>query len=326
MTTANLEDVITDSVSDSELPPEPVETETEAPAAEAAPVEAEASVQTPSPAAADKPEPDEFEKKFGIPAQSVTGRENRIPYSRVKKIIEKREKDLEASFTPKLAESEAKIKDYEGRLGQVAQFERVMREEPEKFVAMLKTLPQYQAILAPKAQEATPPAQAQPVDDMPQPDEKLADGSLVYSMEGLKALNAWNRAQARKEVMDEVQKLYGPIQQEWQQQQHLNAMVPQIQAQIAEARKWPLFNEHEADIVKALQADQRLSLEGAYRQVVIPRMVPDRDKMRQEILKEIKKAPAASTSAPAQATRPGSQSSGPRTLEQVINEAAGITS
>src|SRR5688572_13419890 len=42
---------------------------------------------------------DEFAKRFGLASKSVTGRENRIPYSRVKKIIEKNEKDLTAKLT-----------------------------------------------------------------------------------------------------------------------------------------------------------------------------------------------------------------------------------
>ena len=328
---SDLTEVINESLEDSTLPAEPVETPEETPV-EAAPETVESSSTTTESREATaiaavtdpaKPEPDEFEKKFGIPAQSATGRENRIPYSRVKKIIEKREKDLEASYTPKITEYETKVKDYEGRLEKVAQFEKFLREKPQEFIEMLRGLPQYQSVLSPQAPAVeTKPAEVP--DDMPQPDSQMPDGTLVYSMEGLKALNQWNRVQARKEVMEEVQKVYGPIQQEWQAQQQLQQMVPVIQGQIAEARKWEKFNENEADIVKALQADSRLSLEGAYRQVVVPKLTTDRDKLRQEmrqdILRELKKAPA-STSAPATATKPSARPAGPRSITDIINES-----
>lgn len=337
----DLTEVITSSIEDLELGPDTLpEPETEAstdhvPAPDSVEPEVKepesTAVQSPAAKTEAKIEPDDFEKKYGIAPSSSSGRENRIPYSRVKKITEKavndRVKELEATFNPKLSDFETKVKGYEEQLGRVAEFEKNMVGDPKGFLTWLSTnIPAYAEIFkglaAPSEATDTKPKAPTP-DDMPQPDQKLSDGSMVYSLDGLKALNQWNRdlarKEAREEVMSEVSKRYAPIEEQWKAQEHLKVVVPQIQAQITEARTWLQFNENEADIVKALQANSKLSLEGAYRQVVFPRLTADRNKMREELLKEIKKAPT-STSAPSGSSKPAKES-GPRSLEAIIRES-----
>jgi hypothetical protein len=297
---------------------------------------------------------EEFAKKHGIAAVGVTGRENRIPYSRVKKIIEKNErdvtarvtKDLEAKFGPGAAEATEKIKDYETRLTRVAEFEQVMTQDPRQFLGMLSQLPAYKEFFdfvnrAMETQAATPavdPAKAAPVavsDEMPQPDRALADGSRVYSMDGLKALMEWQGAQVEKRVNqkweDTVNRRFGPMEKAYQSQEYMAKLVPEIDKQIAEARKWPNFNELEADVVKILNENNQISLEGAYRQAyhasVVPKLTADRNKIRSEVLAEIKKQPAV-TSAPAGVPRPKATPSGvARDMNDVIKaslEEAGV--
>ncbi len=93
-----------------------------------------------------------------------------------------------------------------------------------------------------------------------------------------------------------------------------------MQKQIDEARTWPLFNENEEGIVKALQANTNLSLEGAYRQVVWPKMTSDREAIRKQVLAEIKRAPQ-STAAPSGGAKGQRVSSGPKSLEDVIKDS-----
>src|SRR3990167_3063698 len=304
---SDLHEVIEDSISDAELPietdaveaPAEVEAAPDAPT-EDAPIEEPVTDEVASPAA--QTEKDEFEKKFGIPGMSASGRENRIPYSRVKKISEKAASDAVAAkvkeFEPQLAERDTKIKDYETRLQNVSEFEQVMVNDQEQFLGMLRQLPTWKpffdkidAALAGQTQPVATESNVPVTDDMPVPDQQLSDGTMVYSMDGLKALNAWNRTQARKETLAEVDKQFGPMAKEWKNhrdsQERMNAIIPQVQQQIQDARTWPLFNEHETEIVKALQDNQKLSLEGAYRQIVYPKLVADRGKMREEILREV---------------------------------------
>lgn len=342
MSLTPMEDIIEAAVTDAQEPvtePESSSTVVEeiaSPEATEAPLEAlpDDSGEVESPAVKPVAEEDKFAKEHGISPQMVSGRENRIPYSRVKAIVSKAEQKAITPLQAKLTELEPKVAQYEQRLQQVAQFEKVLEHEPQKFLQMLSTLPAYKefftavATAVDAAQRATGgqpsiPQQA-PVDDMPQPDQKLSDGSMVYSMEGLKVLNTWNREQARKETISEVEKRYAPIEQAWKAQEYMNQVIPQIQQQIDVARQWPQFVENEAEITKALQADPKLSLEGAYRQVVIPKMATTKDQMREALLKEIKAAPPAkSTSVPTGGLRTSPVKSGPRDIEDVIRESLG---
>lgn len=355
----NLEDVIVSAVEDAtspepaevdETPSEtPLEATPEAPESttteEVVPEAAPEEVASPAVKAADavaKPEQDEFEKKFGIPKESSPGRENRIPYSRVTKIVAKAVKDAEtqatASLTPRIKEFETKITDYEARLVQsgqlekkVADFERVMIQEPAKFVSMLKTLPQYKDLLSQPAQPEAVNPETPISDDMPMPDQELENGSKVYSLEGLRDLNAWNRAQARKETLVEVEKLYGPIAHSYEENQKQAAaekykqevLVPAVTAQIQDAYTWPLFKDNEDAIVKVLNENPKFNLERAYQTVVLPLLQTSKDNMRKQVIKDLQKAPVA-TSAPISGSRPVPQpaKSGPRDLEEIIREQA----
>lgn len=364
--TEDLTDVIQASIEDATTPDEPVESSSEAvvdsandlqtdtaPIATEAPAEAEptevASPAAQTPAEA-KPAADDFDKKYGLTPQSTPGRENRIPYSRVRKIADKAALDakseVEKTWGEKYAQAETKIKDYEGRLGQVAQFEQIMSNNPQQFLEMLAKLPAYGQIFrgwaeaitqaqgqAP-AQQAAPAAQAAPVaDDMPQPDQTLPDGTKVYSMDGLKALNAWNRAQASKEAIQAVEQRYAPMEQEWRAQQQLQQIIPQVQRQIEEARKWPLFNESENEIVQALQQNPSMNLEGAYLRVVQPKILQQAqltkereaqivNEARQKVFAELKQKPTTTTASASTAVRPTRSTEGKsRDLIDIIKEA-----
>jgi hypothetical protein len=341
---ANLEDVITESLEDATLPTEPVEAvaEVESPEpVEAAPEAPEAPVDTPvetPETPVEKKEPvEDFDKKYGVSAQSLSGRENRIPYSRVKKITEKAAKEAAETkakeFEPKLAEYETKLKDYETKFSRVTAFEDTLINKPDQFLQLLSTIPAYAPFFAAieeaftKANGTQPQTPVEVTDDMPAPNHKLADGSMVYDRDGLKALMEWQAKQVETRVTKQVEERYKPIESEWQAQQRIQAIVPHVNAQIAEARTWPQFNENEDEIVAALQANKKLSLEGAYRQVVFPKLQAEKDKLstdrkkiREEVLAELKKAPK-STSASTTATKAEpTVSSGPRDLEDVIRE------
>jgi len=109
-------------------------------------------------------------------------------------------------------------------------------------------------------------------------------------------------------------------------------MAPGIEYVAKSPSTWTRFNENEAEIVKVLQDHPNYSLERAYQTVVLPKLEAtqkaavdtvkaDRDKMRAEILAELKQAPR-STSAPAQATKVAQvTSAGPQGLEDIIAAA-----
>lgn len=367
-TQTDLSDVIEDSITDAELPLEEPDLDTSSEVPEASPeptttaselsihpedsaVPEAPEVRSPAARSTDPAKTDDFEKRFGIPQNSVSGRENRIPYSRVKKITQKAENEaaerVKGEYVPKITEFETKLKDYEtkvtdyeGRLTKVAEFERIMMNDPVKFVGMLTQIPEYAKMFAPLYEQAIEEPKAPVVDPSaeprPEPDMTLADGSKAYSMEGLDKLNTWNRnqaaAEARKQVMAEVEKEFGPIRDKARAQERLEAAIPKVQAQIAEARKWPKFTENEVEITKALQSDEDLTLEGAYNRVVVPKLAQVqteaqlsadelKKKIRAEVIAELKQTPR-STSASTGSGKPAQRSSaGPRSLESVIEEA-----
>jgi hypothetical protein len=300
-------------------------------------------------------EEDEFAKTHGLPPQLPGARENRIPYSRVKKIaanhakaeIEKAKKAWESEKSPlaaKVAELEPKLAEYETKF---TQFTQVMDTNPKEFLNYLSTKPAYKEFFefinkAVQVMQSQPQGQAQsqtsaPAADpaaepMPQPDYKMEDGTMVYSMEGLQKLQDWQGRQIESrlaktyeqrlnERVSQVEKQYAPIRQRFEAEQQLQQIVPQIQKQIEEARTWPLFTDNEDEITKALQADVNLSLEGAYRKIVIPKLQANRDEMRTGILKEIQgKAPSTAVTRAA-AVKPAGQgqpTTGPRSLTDII--------
>lgn len=292
---------------------------------------------------------DDFAKKFGIQPNSVTGRENRIPYSRVKKIVEKNEKDTVARVTKELSEKyknfgdyETKVKDYETRLQNVAQFEQILDNDPRTFLNMLSQHPSYaeffkaveQAFSGQQQQQAQPQkAQEQPYldhSDMPQPDVQMADGSKVYSLDGLAKRDEWLARKIEEKAIAQAEarlsKRYAPIEQEWQSQQQIAKMVPIVEKQIAEARTWDKFDELEPRVVELLKADQNISLERAYVKAYQEHQVAereklstDRNKIRQEVIADMKKKPTSS-SAPTSTVKPGAEQAGPRSMEDIITE------
>lgn len=374
----NLEDVITDAVNDAQLPEEPVEvadTTTETPT-EVAETPSETSVEateTPSedtsievkspaasqPAEASAEPQDEFEKLAGVAQMGIGGRENRIPYSRVKKITEKAVSAKEAELAEtvlgrklnpgekaidvvkqhvaRLPELETKVNDYEARLTQVGEFETIMESQPQRFLQMLSQLPAYREFFdfveqavsqqggATQQQVAQQPAVS--VDDpMPEPDQELSDGSRVFSMEGLQRLLDWKARQVEQKVTQTIEQRYKPIESEWQERRRIEATLPVVRAKLEEASKWPLFNESEEEITRVLAANPRMSLESAYQHVVFPKfqaerekLAADRNKLRQELLAELKQAPT-STAVPARATKPNPPAAGPRSLEDIIKD------
>jgi len=315
----DLETVIEDSVNDVNVSETTTEVEApvdNTPEVEAAP-EATSQVETPANKEVPVEGQDDFATKFGIQANSVTGRENRIPYSRVKAIVAKNEKDTVARLTKEFEEKyksygdyETKVKDYEGRLERVAQFENILENDPRTFLTMLSQHPSYTAFFQHieqlAAQGPTQQAQTQvdPNADMPQPDQQYPDGTMGYSMQQLQALLDWKEKKAVEKAISQVEERYKPIEQQWQAQERYAKMVPVVEKQIAEARTWDKFSELEDKIVGLLAADKSLSLERAYMRAyqeymqseVLPKYTTDRNTIRQEVLAEIKKKPTASAS------------------------------
>ena len=142
-------------------------------------------------------------------------------------------------------------------------------------------------------QQQGPPAAK---DSRPQPDVIVPEtGQKFYSAEAAEQLAKWQATQLLNERM-------GPVEQ---QLQSLSATHSQQQARahaaslVAEARTWPHYETHEAQILQEMEKDRRLSLEGAYRRVVMPKL---RTLEREAIVKELNDKRGAATVNPGAST------------------------
>lgn len=269
-----------------------------------------------APAAKKKDEPvpvetDDFEQ---VPARGADGRTNRIPHNRVRVMVDNAVRKATTAISSELTALKPRVQDYEARLTKVGQIEHVMFNDAPQMLSILRTIPGYEQLLGTAAAPAaaTPAVSEQP----PAPDYTAPDGSKGYTPEGLQKLLDWNadRATARATAAAEERlgKRFQPIERREQALAQQQALTTKVSTTLTEAAKMPHFAENQGEILKVLAADSeqaktsgryQLNLMSAYHQVVFGRLTTDRQKVREELIQELKKAPV-STSAGSAATRP----------------------
>jgi hypothetical protein len=213
--------------------------------------------------------------------------------------------------------------EYEARLGlhqtQLQALE-VADKDPKRFLeALVEADPRYAELIGPAVRGGSGRGSAPTIDpgaEMPQPDVQQPDGSFAYSQAGLQKLLQWQAAQTESRLAER----YKPIEETFRAEQAVRTALPRVRQRIADAEQWPGFADGQNDIASAMLADKRLSLEGAYIKVVIPRLQQSRDTMRAEILAELNQRPKAVTGT-APSAAPSSTPTGPRDLEDVIRDA-----
>lgn len=264
---------------------------------------------------------DPLAKELG-PSHDKKGRENRIPHSRVQKIVQNQITKATEPLNTKVKELEGVRGEYEERLNRVGEVESIMFNQQARFLEILQTIPGYKELLSGKVAVAAPVID--PKSEMPKPDVDLGNGKFTYSEEGLQKRLAWEAERTKQSTLEELK----PLREQFEGQQRIEAMKPHIDAQIEHAASnWEGFVDHHLDILKALTDDRlaqakigkppKLSLERAYLQVIIPKLKADRTKMREELLAEIQKAPK-STGVPPAKVKAAATDDGPKSIESII--------
>jgi hypothetical protein len=294
---------------------------------------------TPDEPAATTEELDDIAKAMeaeGIKAPAKGERENRIPYSRVRKIIETQRKKWDEGKTTEVKTYTEKLTAAEKRLASYLEIDKIASSDAKAYLQLLaQHNPAYAEFLKP-AQPAAPVEDKN--DPRPAPDAKFPDGTIGYSPEGFDKLLGWERRQAvkdaRTQVTQEFEKRFGPIEQQWRNEQETQQMIsqklPVVRNQIAQANKqWgeKLMKDHEADIEKALGDPQlaEMSFPEVVAHVLLPKLTTDRNKQREEILKELNTRPAAARHT--DGVGGASEEKGAKTIEDIIKErvaAAGL--
>lgn len=280
---------------------------------------------------------------LGLKAPKTGERENRLPYSRVKKIVENARKKLAEQHTAALTEHTTKLTAAEQRAQLADNWDRMIESDPERTIRTLAVLhPEKYGKYVSEHITATPvvqqPAVAAVNDPKPSPDAEYSDGSKGYSPEGLDALLAWTTRQAVRQAVADTEKQYterfGPIEQQWKSQQLVAERLPGIRAQIAAAGKtWGKAFEDDykldtkSEVLQYLQANPSVSFEAGVAAVMVPKLQASRDTMRSDILKEINARPKAAVKTVPGGVKADIGSTGNRSLEDIIKEsidAAGI--
>jgi hypothetical protein len=271
-------------------------------------------------------------------------RENRLPYSRTKKIVTNAIKRTEAKFTSQVQERDAKVATAEKELDIYHRTDRLIEDDPDRFIGMLAAMhpDKYKkfvegvkaSIAAPVQPAKTTEAAIAALGPRPAPDAQYPDGSKGYSAEQHEKLLDWvaQTAEAKAVARTEAQlaERLGPFEKERQAQQAIQEQVPRIKAQADAARKrWgPLYEAEEkldlkSPLLAYMKANPSIPFDAACADFFLPKIQADRNTMRADLLKEINARPKAaikgvpSTTSGAKA----SVSDEPQSLDDVIKEA-----
>ena len=246
---------------------------------------------------------------------------NRIPYARVQKILEKQK-----------AEAAKEIAAREERLAKLAKYDspdfenaleswKIADQDPERFLnALADTDPRYAKLIRQaQAQQAQEQAQAAPQGSI-EPDVLLPNGDLGYSPEAVQRMVDQRAQLAIQQMEAKFNEQFGPMARDYKQAQMMQGAHAKASQRLSVAAQWPGFKENQAEIRAAFAADKNLTLEQAYIKVVTPKMQTSRDEMRKQLIAEINQKPRGAAGAIGGAPR-AAVSEGPRDIEDIIRDS-----
>ena len=287
---------------------------------------------------------------YGIHAPKPGERENRIPYSRVRKIIANAFKKKGTEHTTALTERDTKLTAAEAKVAEQERINQLADTNPERFLELAaqanprvwtpiltryKAAPGTTAAVVPQA-DATLDATIAALGPKPEPDGVYPDGTTGYTPEGLEKFMQWREgiaearavAKATKLAEEAFTKRFGPIEDRWKADQTRARLLPGVNAKIAWGKKTygkafedDYAKDSQAEVLKVMR-EQKMPFEQACAVVFTPLLRADRDKMRTELLAELNERPAAADKTP----RVGGKSKAadddsPKNLEDVIRGA-----
>lgn len=277
-----------------------------------------------------------------VPERDATGRTNRIPHPRVKAMVETGVKKAEAKWTTeKLEPIQRENTVYRERFKGIGVVEDKLFNKPAEFVGILRTIPGYEKFLvSADGQPATGTTTVPAAKDDPEPGPDVRDDkgtAIGYSEAGLKALRAWDRRQAVRESEERLGARIKPFEESArsaaERSEAARATSEGIAAELNQAAKWEGFIENGTEILEALKADTAEVLAGKhgptplldiYHRIVLPKMKGDRNKLREDIIKELQAAPRSTAAGSAGAESRDAAvlaAKGPRTVEDIIKDS-----
>lgn len=276
------------------------------------------------------PEVDDDTKELealGLKAPKEGERENRLPYSRVKKILANARKKLSDSHAETLKTQKAELDKALEKSKNMDAVDALIRTDPARYLGMLANLhptlyKKYVDMKEAAVEEKKPAAHAT---EPPPPDWKFEDGSLGYSPEQQKKLLEWQALEVERRTTEKVtaafDKRLAPIEQERRTAATIAQKLPVVRAQIADAKAtWgELFTKNEAEVLKALQDNPLVPFDAVVSKILFPKAQANRDTMRAELMKEAQGRKTAARVAPGStAAVAPKKDDGPKTTEEII--------
>lgn len=242
-----------------------------------------------------------FLMKQGHQAKKVDGRDVWLPYKTVEGMLDRYVETHRGTWDGErttLSKQSQELRD------QIDTLRSSVAGDETAFLRELASIdPRYGRFLEQQAEQQQTPAAA----EMPAPDITLPDGSQTYSLKGLQALLEWNTQRTEGKLDARLKPFADREKAEKERAEHskaVEAVQTRTNQQLADAETWPGWADHKPEILKALQEDSAqataekrrpsLSLEGAYRKVVVAKLLEDDGKRRARLLKEIQDAPKSS--------------------------------
>jgi hypothetical protein len=205
-----------------------------------------------------------------------------------------------------IAKQEAEWKQYEwakdAEIQQALRAIALSEEDPEKFVELLLQDERYAKMLQRAGQQPAVPA------DRPGPNQKTAEGLEYYDDEGLTNLLTWHGStlektlseKLTKQIADQMEQKYGKVATAFEQSTRWADAKQRAEVDLQRYRKeWPGYAQHEKDIKALMMApgNERMGIEEAYIRTVPQKFQEagkiEKDKLRAEIIAEMKAKPAA---------------------------------
>lgn len=333
-----------DPIDDPADTPDPVEGDPDPvadPAGDPDPVEdpakvAEIDPATGKPKVEEKPvEKDQLTKdleEMGLKEPKDGERENRLPFKRVKKITENYGKKVAARYEAQLTPLKAEVETLRGTATTVKNVDRLIATDPDRYITMLAGIhPEYKKFLNGGKTEAPKdgkPAENKAVTDLgprPAADHKFEDGSMGYTPEQHEKLLDWvankAKADALAEARTEMDKRFKPLDDQRKSQEDYDKRVDGVRAEagrIRDAYGADVVKKYENQIVDHMKKNPTMSPTQAAREIIVPAMQADRNKMRTELLAELGQRPKAAKPAPAAPAVKDTEEDNPSTIEGVI--------
>jgi hypothetical protein len=251
---------------------------------------------------------DEFDKlldEYGFRAPKAGKKDYLIPQSRVRARVKTALKKHAGRFEAERTALQGQVATSKQRVTDADTVEAMINEggksvdNARKYLQTLAAVhPAYGELLKTVGESAPSEAMAK-LGAMPGPDVQYEDGSVGYSPAQLTKRDEWLMSkaalQARESLTTEFNSRMTPIEKERAARAQAAKDAPVIEARLQYLRKtWGShFVEDEkkgpegSEILK-YQRDHKVPFLDAVAAVILPKMVADRTKMRQEILKELK--------------------------------------